>query len=491
MGIMLRTVLFQGAIATCVALATTVAGAQGVGRVNAASAAVFEHWTAERRAAAIPRDLVMDPRGYGYLRLSDGTLVPHGHDVAAQAASGAAPKAGPGGGDVTGPSIIGMDPGANVTIGASYTFKATVSDTSGVRSVTFKLQKSGGTVQSFSATKEGVTNVWSVALQGFTDGDWMWQVVAKDNAARGGNTSTASVAFKVKTGGGGGGGGSGGDIVTNAEWTGGGTVQTAAGRLYFEMPSNRRKSVWTGYVCSGTVATDDTSGRSVILTAAHCVYDDANKAFARNVLFIPDQTDTSGTGTDLNCSNDPKGCWAPSFGVVDNKYTATTFPNNNAWDYAFYIVSDTDAHTPGFETGVVDALDAATGSLDLSFNAPAHDVSGDSSDRTTALGYSYSEDPNFMYCAEDMTTTNGTINWWLPSCGLSGGSSGGPWVQPMTGGSGPIISVNSWGYTNSPGMAGPKLSGTSASCVFMTAKNAPFPSPSVADGEAGVAVSCP
>ena len=103
--------------------------------------------------------------------------------------------------------------------------------------------------------------------------------------------------------------------------------------------------------------------RSVILTAAHCVYDDANKAFARNVIFIPDQTDTTGTGTDLNCSNDPMGCWSPLFGVVDVKYAATIFPNNNAWDYAFCVVSDTGAHTSGFLTGFCDALDRAAGSM--------------------------------------------------------------------------------------------------------------------------------
>ncbi|MEK9719850.1 MAG: hypothetical protein VW257_02110 [Quisquiliibacterium sp.] len=41
----------------------------------------------------------------------------------------------------------------------------------------------------------------------------------------------------------------------------------------------------------------------------------------------------------------------------------------------------------------------------------------------------------------------------------------------MKAGNGPIISVNSWGYTTSPGMAGPKLSGTSASCLFDRAKD--------------------
>jgi hypothetical protein len=485
MAITLRRVLFPLVIAACGALATGVAGAQGAGKINAKSAAVFEHWTPERRAAAIPRDLVIDSRGYGYLRLSDGKLVPHGHDVAAQASSGPAPKAGPGG-DATGPSISGIDPAAGATIGSSYTFKATVTDGSGVKSVTFKVQKSGGIAQSFAATK-GANDTWSVGLQGFTDGDWAWQVVAKDNAAKGGNTSTTGwVGFTVNTSGGGG----GGDIVTNAEWASGGVVKTAAGRLYFEMPSNSRRTRWAGYVCSGTVASDGTTGRSVILTAAHCVYDDASKSFGRNVLFIPDQTGTSGTGTDLNCGNDPMGCWAPAFGVVDVNYTATTFPNNSAWDYAFYVVSDTDAHTAGFLAGVGNVLDEATGSLLLSFSAPAHDASGNA-DVTTALGYSYSEDPNFMYCAEDMTTINGTINWWLPNCGLTGGSSGGPWVQPMSGGSGPIISVNSWGYTNSPGMAGPKFYQSSTSCVFGMAKGLPFDSIPAGDGNEGMAVSCP
>ena len=45
-------------------------------------------------------------------------------------------------------------------------------------------------------------------------------------------------------------------------------------------------------------------------------------------------------------------------------------------------------------------------------------------------------------------------------------SSGGPWIQSATG-AGPVLSVNSWGFTTSPGMAGPKFSGTSrAQCTY-------------------------
>lgn len=246
--------------------------------------------------------------------------------------------------------------------------------------------------------------------------------------------------------------------MANAVWSGG-AVQHAAGRLYFEMPANKKWTRWVGYVCSGTSVVDGTDGRSVILTAAHCVYDDAYKTFARNVLFIPDQA-ASTAKTDLNCGNDPYGCWSPAFGVVDVNWTTRTFPNNVAWDYAYYVVNDSGAHsgTPAAS----EALDEAVGAMTVQTTAP---VLGE---RTHAIGYSYSEDPKLMFCA-DALGTEGAVNWWLPACGLSGGSSGGPWLQPAAEGDGPIVSLNSWGYTNQPGMAGPKLHGTSATSCLLTA----------------------
>lgn len=445
--------------------------AQSPRALEVRAAKVIEHWTPERRAAAIPRDLAIDERGLGYLRGHNGNLTPYGHDVVAQAG---------GGGDVTGPAISNMSPAAGATIGASATFTANVTDASGVKSVTVFIR--GGGVphpQSFPATR-GVGDEWGVSLNGFTNGAWSWYVVAKDNAKPSRSTTSPTVSFTVDTGGGGGGG-----TVPNAPWTGQGVVQDAAGRIYFEMPSNAQRTQWTGFVCSGTAVNDGTSGRSLILTASHCVYDDANKAFSRNVLFIPDQAETSGTGTDLNCTNDPIGCWAPEFGVVDVNWTTRTFPNNVHWDYAFYVVNDTGAHSPGL-TAASDTLDAAVIPMDVSFAAPT------AGNVTFALGYSYSVDPQFMYCSDPMQNMNAD-NWFLPNCGLTGGSSGGPWSQPfnVSTGNGPIISVNSWGFTNQPGMAGPKLSGTSASCIFANAQSAPLGG-TYADGDAGVAVTtCP
>jgi hypothetical protein len=462
-----------------------LAGLMSVVPVTAVTAApekaagddVVAHWTAARRKAAIPRDLRVDDRGLAYLVNADGTLAPHGHAVRQLHASGRAsnPTAGkpPSSGDNTGPSVTNQVPIAGATIGASHTFSATVTDPSGVRSVTFTIVYPSGTTQSFAAAASGST--YSATISGFTDGAWGWRVTAKDNAGKRGNTTTtATTPFTVTTDGGGGGGGT----VVNAPWTGGGTVQNAAGRIYFQMPANSQQTSWTAYVCSGSVAQDATSGRSVIITAAHCVYDDVHKAFARNVLFIPNQDGTTGTGTDTNCANDPMGCWTPSFGVVDDDWASRTFPANIPWDYAFYVVPDAGAHSGTAASS--DVLDVAAGNLSVQLTAPTVGAVAH------ALGYSYSDDPNFMYCAEPLASESGYDDWWLGQCDLSGGSSGGPWLQPVNGGNGPIISVNSWGYTNQPGMGGPRLAGTSASCVFGVAKSQTFP---VSDR--GVTPACP
>jgi hypothetical protein len=440
---------------------------------------VAAHWTAGRMRAAIPRDLVLDERGLAFRQGARGVLVPHGH-AAGQLSAASAPKAKPtpsakpGGGDRTPPSIGALDPASGATIGGSHTFEATVTDTSGVQSVSFRITLPSGTTQSFGAVS-GANNVWSSTISGFSSGSgWSWQVVARDRAKPANTATSAPTPFTVDTGAGGGGGG-GGDVVTNAAWTGGGTVQRAAGRIFFEMPSNSRLTKWVGYVCSGTVAEEPATGRSVIITAAHCVYDDVHKVFARNVLFIPDQDGTTGAGTDRDCSNDPIGCWTPTFGVVDRGWTTRVFPDNIPWDYAFYVVRDTGAHSGSAASS--EALATAAGDLPVQLSpAPAAGAT------THALGYSYSEDPSFMYCAEPLGTEPSYGDWWLSQCGLSGGSSGGPWLQPVDSGEGPIVSVNSWGYTNQPGMGGPRLHDTSAGCVFSRAQSQPFDAVSTSRG---------
>jgi len=442
------------------ATALVPASAESPAPKNGGGGGAAAHWTDERMDEAVPRDLRLDPRGLAYVAAADGSLTPHGHAKGQLYAPKKAPSASagrPNSGDTEGPVVTNPLPGSLATIGSSQAFSATVIDGSGVKSVSFVVRLPNGTSQSFPASP-GVGGKYSTTISGFTNGGgWSWNVVAKDTVGKGNTTTTDPLSFTVNTGGGGGGTA---DVV-NSPWSGVGTVQKAAGRIYFEMPTSNSLTRWAAYVCSGTVAEDGLTGRSVIITAAHCVYDDVHKAFARNVLFIPNQA-ASGTGTDTNCSNDVMGCWSPSFGVVDRNWTTSTFPANIPWDYAFYVVKDTGSHSG---SAALEALDAAAGDLLVQTTSlPTADVF------THALGYSYDVDPNFMYCAQNLGTESSYGDWWLSTCGLSGGSSGGPWLQPVNAGEGPIISVNSWGYTNSPGMAGPRLSGTSAGCVLGVAK---------------------
>jgi hypothetical protein len=460
---------------------------------SAKSQQVIDHWTPARMKQAIPRQLVIASNGLGYIKRPDGSLQPHGHNrlvEVARASKQPQAKPGTGGGDGDGPSISPIEPADGAVIAASQRFAADISDLSGVRSASLVITFPDGNNQSFAMVNSS-GDTWENTLSGFTTSNgWSWHVEATDASKGKGNETVSDPLFfdvdasaEPPPAG-------GGDVVTNSDWPDeNGLVQASVGRIYFEMPTNRNLRRWAGYVCSGTVAIDDnTPGRSVIITAAHCAYDDANKAFARNVLFIPNQDGTDGTGTDTNCNNDPMGCWIPDFAVVDTDWTTSTFPDNIPWDYAYYVVPDSGAHSG---SGAGGSLESAVDGLAISFDPPVYDDGGtskDDADYTHGIGYSYADDPNLMYCAENMTT-EGAYNWWLPSCGLSGGSSGGPWIQPLTNGVGPVISVNSWGYTGAPGMAGPFLHVTSAACLFANAKDTTFGEVSDADGRQGIVVA--
>ena len=75
--------------------------------------------------------------------------------------------------------------------------------------------------------------------------------------------------------------------VADGDWTNGGTINEAAGRLLFSRNGGN-------YVCSASVIDDyGTPGRSLVATAAHCIYDEDNDIFATNMIFIPKQDDVS------------------------------------------------------------------------------------------------------------------------------------------------------------------------------------------------------
>jgi len=257
----------------------------------------------------------------------------------------------------------------------------------------------------------------------------------------------------------------GGSGTTGASWNGGGAVKEATGKVYFEMDGG-------AYVCSGAVATDARSGYSLVLTAGHCAYDEANEEFASNWLFIPD-FDQSPTFT---CSQTEYGCWTAQALVVHEGYATAGGFNTQATlhDFAFAVVAG------GGHTGTRQ-LDAAVGAFNVAipgFTAPSQNA--------YAFGYPASgryKGKDLVYCAGSIFEDpyNDDLTWGLP-CNMTGGSSGGPWFSNFatSSGSGGLSSLNSYGYSGVTAMHGPKFNSDTAD-VYAAAKSATTTDVIVAD----------
>jgi V8-like Glu-specific endopeptidase len=251
------------------------------------------------------------------------------------------------------------------------------------------------------------------------------------------------------------GGGGGGGTTTGSSWNGEGLIKEASGKVLFTMGGSN-------YVCSGSVATDGVTGRSLVLTAGHCAYDETNRAFATNWLFVPDY-DESPTFT---CAQTEYGCWSASALVVHQGYATAGGFNTQATlhDFAFAVVGG------GSPNGT--QLDTAVGSFPLATSG--FDQPGDTA---YAFGYPAAQKykgNDLVYCAGQIFEDpyNEELTWGLP-CRMTGGSSGGPWVSGFnaTTGTGSLSSLNSYGYSGVAAMHGPKFN-DDTQAVFSAAKTA-------------------
>ncbi|KAL7554326.1 hypothetical protein ACHAWF_017765 [Thalassiosira exigua] len=267
--------------------------------------------------------------------------------------------------------------------------------------------------------------------------------------------------------------------TSDADWRRGGTIQKSTGRILFEFDDSGQT-----YVCSGTVvcdgadmAPDGRNGRSVIQTAAHCGYNDVMKKFATRAIFIPDQDSTRGDKSDFDCKNDRYGCWILSFATVAGGWTTEAFPMNVQYDYAYYTVFDDEhTHAGGYTKGLTGVLDRDIPCVPIDFDM---DPRGEF---IHSVGYSADKDPALRHCAMTNAEINGVpwyANLWLDDCAMTGGASGGPWMYDLDeDGRGTLVSVNSWGFADKPGMAGPQFrtrGGSLAECLFERAKEEKHP----------------
>lgn len=221
-------------------------------------------------------------------------------------------------------------------------------------------------------------------------------------------------------------------VTTGASWPCvGGDVNKRTGKVFFSIGSSN-------YVCSGAVAEDggaDSNGRALVLTAGHCVYDQAAKAFVSNWLFVPDY-DTAPT---KDCTSNAYGCWTAAALVAHRNFVDAGSFNSQAilHDYAFAVVG---LGSRGRE------LDAVVGGEYPLVATPA-------SGAVTALGYPAAR----PYSGSDLVHCHGTP---FPdtrnsgstlglACTMTGGASGGPWLSGLraNGSGGALVSLNSYKYT--------------------------------------------
>ena len=241
-----------------------------------------------------------------------------------------------------------------------------------------------------------------------------------------------------------------------SSWTGGGIMLTATGKVYFSMGGSN-------WICSGSVITDNKTGRSIVLTAGHCVVDN-DGTFASDWMFIP-AFDLHPT---YDCESTEYGCWVADALYADEEFASAGSFNDTAvrHDWGFAVVGGGGwTETDTFE------LDATAGSLGITY--PQY-----FGQTVSAFGYPAAlkyKGNDLVYCRGVVGTDPNTDNttWSLP-CNMTGGSSGGPWVRAgdtTSYADAEVGSLNSYGYSTVKNvMFGPKFNSDTKN-VFDAANN--------------------
>jgi V8-like Glu-specific endopeptidase len=219
---------------------------------------------------------------------------------------------------------------------------------------------------------------------------------------------------KGKPGGGGGGGGGGtSPTAVLVSWPSNADLTYTNGKVYFNDGAGR-------YVCSGTAI--NSANQSVVWTAGHCVADGGNNRFYTNWMFVP-------------AYNSPTAY--PTF-VASHLYTSAEWAQGQEYgkDYGAAVVGPQSGKT----------LEATLGGIgrDLGFT-PNYTIGR----RLDAYGYPAAGKYNgqsLWRCVSSLSRIDtASPNTMGMPCSMTGGSSGGAWLDPANG---LQVSNNSYGYSS-------------------------------------------
>ena len=264
-------------------------------------------------------------------------------------------------------------------------------------------------------TKDRLENALTRDFE-FEPGAKSGKLVSLGKSARGGGGKTTSIA--------------------GSSWTKGGKPLASTGKVFFTMGEG-------SYVCSGSIVNDSKSDRSIVLTAGHCVFDNATGNFAKNFIYYPAFDTTPVTDCDIS------RCLVATSLVAHRGFTSESSFTTQATQYDWGFASIPESSIDGYTFNSTPFADSATA---YAFGYPA---------QTPYTG------KDLVYCAGPISpdTNNGGLTWGL-GCNMTGGSSGGPWFAAFNSNTfdGSASSVNSYKYTNnSKKMYGPKFNNNTLS----------------------------
>ncbi len=200
------------------------------------------------------------------------------------------------------------------------------------------------------------------------------------------------------------------------------TITKGTGRVLLRLRSAAR------YICSGSVVTDEAQANySIVLTAAHCVFDQKTGQFATQWMFIP-AFDITPTYT---CAATTYGCW---------NATARSPRRSRVHERAA-----SDEHRPARRLGVRRRSAAAASGTPAQLDADrraavvqprsrdisrvkGHDPDGH---RLPGGGAVRRQRPDVLPEPRHTAITKRGNPTYRMACNMTGGSSGGPWVTPF------------------------------------------------------------
>ncbi|MFI1765009.1 trypsin-like serine peptidase [Streptomyces sp. NPDC020800] len=233
------------------------------------------------------------------------------------------------------------------------------------------------------------------------------------------------------------------------------TNAAPSGKVFFDSPEGTM-------VCSATVVEDPAHpGKSnLIWTAGHCVHAGQKGGWYRNIAFVPSYNNQGRSTAQLqNASRSeiaPYGVWWADAAKTSQQWIdggGETGGKGASYDFAVIHV------TPEQGNAGKSLEETVGGALPVNFNAPA--VPKVKS--ITATGYPAAPpyDGQLAYQCQDkpgrLSIAKADPTMYRIGCTMTGGSSGGGWVETGADGKPALVSNTSIGPVTSGWLAGPRL----------------------------------